>query len=260
MKALWRHRWLFAALLEREIRNRYIGSAGGLFWAFAHPLLLLGIYTFVFRAVFRVQFGELGEYPFVAFVAVALWPWMAFQEGVQRGTQAIQANASMIKRVAFPHDLLVYSAVSAAFIVHLAGLLLVLITLALFGYGIPIPGLPLAATAIFFLFLLALAMGLMFGAFQVFLRDFDQVLSPIFMVFFYATPILYPISLVPNWIQQVMLANPMVYFIEPIRRSLLYAEGMGGWTTISVWAGTVALLMLARHVFRRLSANFEDFV
>lgn len=260
MKALWPHRWLFLTLLEREVRSRYIGSTGGVVWALVHPLLQLGIYALVFRSVFRVDFPELGQHPFVAFVAVALWPWMAFQEGLQRGAQAIQANAGLIRKVAFPHELLVYSAVAATFVVHLAGFALVLAVLSVLGQGPSLAGLLLAAGVIALLFLLALSGGLVCAALQVFLRDIDHMLAPAMMVLFYATPILFPLSLVPGWMKQIMSFNPLVHFVEPIRAALLYGSVVVGWQELAIWGGTFGLLYVARALFLRLSPHFEDFV
>lgn len=260
MRLLWQHRWLFVTLLEREIRSRYIGSTGGFIWALVHPLLLLGIYSFVFRSVFRVEFPELGQHPFVAFVAVALWPWMAFQEGVQRGVQAIQANAGLIRKVAFPHELLVYSAVAGSFVVHMTGFVLVLFVLSFFGHGPSLAGLPVAVGMIGLLFALSLGAGLMCAALQVFLRDIDQMLAPTMMVLFYATPILFPSSLVPGWLNQVISFNPLVHFIEPIRSSLLNGSFAIGWPDLAIWGGTLGFLYFARALFVRLSPHFEDFV
>lgn len=260
MKALWSHRWLFLTLLEREIRGRYVGTTGGLVWALVHPLLLLGVYAFVFRSVFRVDFSELGDHPFVAFVAVALWPWMAFQEGVQRGAQAIQANAGLIKKVAFPHELLVYGAVAATFVVHLAGFALVLVVLSLLGHGPVVAGLFPAAGLIGLLFVLAIGCALACAALQVFLRDVDHILAPALMVLFYMTPILFPLSLVPGWMRDAIAFNPLTHYIEPIRAALLAGAVAPSWPEFAVWSGTVALLWAARVLFVRLSGHFEDFV
>ncbi len=259
MRSLWNHRWLFLALLEREVRNRYVGSVGGWLWAIVHPLLLLGIYTMVFRTIFRVEIPQLGEHPFVAFVALALWPWLAFQEGVQRGVQAVQANSALVRKVSFPHELLVYAAVTATFVVQLAGYALVLTILALFAGGLSAMVL-LIVPILALLFLLALACALFGSALQVFLRDFDQLLGPLFMVLFYATPVLYPLALLPGWLGDILAFNPLAQFIEPVRALALF----GSWTpsgfALASWAATLLLFVLARGFFLRLSPHFEDFV
>ena len=95
----WSARWLFVNFLRREISDRYIGSVSGLSWILLQPLALLAIYGFVFAVIFRVNIPEMQGRAFIEFVALGLWPWLAFQEGVQRGPMSIQAAAGLIKKV-----------------------------------------------------------------------------------------------------------------------------------------------------------------
>ena len=253
-------RAIFSALLEREIRGRFVGSIGGWVWTLVHPLLLLAIYALIFRIIFRVEFPQLGRHAFVSFVAVGLWPWLAFQEGVLRGTLAVQANAGLVKKVAFPHELLVYSAVAATFAIHLAGFAVVLAVLALAGQDIVLWGILASVPVLAMLFLFACALALVCGALQVFLRDLEQVLSPLLMALFYATPVLYPLSLVPAWLREVMQLNPMVHFVETLRGLIFYGAFRFEWAAVLTGAGALAAFLVGRSVFRRLSPHFEDFL
>lgn len=250
---------MLAAFVQREISSRYISSLGGIGWVLVHPLILLGIYTVLFQGIFRVSFDELGSHPFVAFVALGLWPWLAFQEAVQRGSQAIRNNAAMVRKVAFAHELLVLAAVMASFLIHLAGFSLALVVLAVWGGGIAWSGMATAVPLLFLLFVFAIAVALVLSALQVFIPDIEQLLGPVFSVLFYATPILYPISRVPEWLAGAMSLNPLVHYIEPLRQSLLYGSGGSG---ASYWVCALAPLSLIPAVwfFRRLAPFFEDFV
>src|SRR6266704_6504645 len=119
--SLRRHRALFQNFFRRELFSRYLGSATGLAWAFLHPLALLGVYHFVFTTVFKA--GAMNGKSVLLFVAVALWPWIAAQEALQRGTVSIGGYAGLIRKVAFPHELVVYASVGAAMVLQLAGYL-----------------------------------------------------------------------------------------------------------------------------------------
>jgi len=142
---VWQYRSLLAALVKRDFLNRYTGSIAGVAWALLNPLALLVLYAVVFEAIFRVKVPNLSlEQPYVLFIAVVLWPWMAFQEGLSRGTTAILNHGALVKKVAFEHELLVYSAVLTSFIVHSLGYALVLCLLALMGLQLHLPGLFMA--------------------------------------------------------------------------------------------------------------------
>lgn len=257
---VWRHRWLWLGFVRREVTSRYLGSVGGMAWALLHPLALLAIYALVFQAVFKVRFAELDQFPFVVFVATVLWPWMAFQEGLMRGTQAVVQHAALVKKVPFPHELLVYAAVTATFVVQLAGYALVCALLALMGHALHWAALGWVVCWLLLLYVLTLALALGLATVQVFLRDVEQVLSQVLMVLFYATPILYPLSLVPAWLQDIMRWNPLMQVLDSVRQALLFGLGSSGLKMATMAVAVALVFWLARKLFRRMSPYFEDMV
>jgi len=127
---LLRHRWLLYELTRRELANRYAGSVSGFAWTFVQPIAQLAIFAFVFSQVFRAGVPEnYSGITYTAFVAVALWPWIMFSEGVQRGMAAVAGNAGLIRKVALPTQLLVYATVIACYAINLAGFVVVLLVL-----------------------------------------------------------------------------------------------------------------------------------
>ncbi|TXT41015.1 MAG: lipopolysaccharide transport system permease protein, partial [Comamonadaceae bacterium] len=236
-------------------------SVAGMLWALLHPLVMLAIYAVVFAYVFRVQVPHASsQQPYVLFVATALWPWLAFQEALVRGTTAVQAHAALVKKVAFPHELLVYSSVVASFVVHSIGLAVVLLTLRLLGYGISFWSWPIVIMGMTMLLLLATTFALLLGALQVFVKDVEQLLSQFMSVLFYATPILFPMSLVPTWLANVMQFNPLVHIIEFMRGAVLFTGGINWPQIASMWLLSVLAFYMARRFFLRLSPYFEDMV
>lgn len=256
---LWARRAVFIRFLRRDIATRYAGTVIGGVWAFGQPVLMLLIYAFVFRHVFRIALPDLAPNSFVAFVACALWPWMAFQEGVQRGTQAIAGNADLVRKVRFPYELLVFATVASSFVIHFAGFCGVLLALSLTGEPFHFTALPTVIYAWAVMFLLASGLALITSALQVVLKDVDHLIGPFFMFLFYATPVLYPITLVPEAIQPWMAMNPLVHVVEPLRAALL--KGDSAWLVLSLVAiGGILLILGGRWLFVRLSAYFEDFL
>lgn len=258
---VWRHRGLLRELITRDIQNRYAGSLMGVLWALVHPIAMLAVYAVVFEYIFSVRVpNAMPSQPYVLFVAVALWPWLAFAESLSRSTVAVQNHGALVKKVAFPHELLVYSAVLSSFAIQASGFAVVLVALGLAGYAVNAWALPLVLAGLFVLLLMAASLGLVLASLQVFIRDVEQLLTQIMSVLFYATPILYPLASVPAWMAQVMQWNPLVHVLEPIRAALL---GTGNFT-LALLGGMLVICMvgfyLARRFFLKLSPHFEDMV
>ena len=253
-----RDRALFVNFFRRELTTRYLGSVTGLAWALLNPLALLAVYYFVFTQVFRA--GAFGGQSFLAFVAVALWPWLAAQEALQRGVVSLAGYSGLIRKVAFPHEIVVLASVAATFALQFAGYVTVLIVLKAAGEPIYLPGLVIAVPV--WLILVTGVVGLAFAlaALQVFVRDVEHVLMPLLMMLMYLTPILYPLAMVPERLRPWVEANPFGWVVARLREALL--DGRLGLRVSDAVAIGVALALFAggRWIFRRLSPHFEDFV
>ncbi|QJR16467.1 ABC transporter permease [Usitatibacter palustris] len=256
----WRYRWLLWSFTRRELLNRYVGSVAGAAWAIVHPLALLAVYAFIFTMVFKVRLPEAaGGASYVAFVAVTLWPWLMFADGLQRGMSAVRANEGLIRKVAFPNRLVVYSAVASTFLVHLAGFATVLAVLAAIGQPIHASGLVVALALVAMLALATLGLAALLAALQVVLRDVEQVFSVALTVLFYATPILYPLSLVPEPLRSWAAGNPLATFAERMREALLAGSGFAP-ADAALLLGAILTFVAGLWVFERLAPYFEDFL
>jgi lipopolysaccharide transport system permease protein len=253
-----RHRALFTNFFRRELFARYLGSVSGLAWAFLHPLALLAVYNFVFTTIFRA--GPMNGKSFLLFVAVALWPWLAAQEALQRGTVSIAGYAGLIRKVAFPHELIVYSSVAATLVLQFVGYLVVLIVLALFGEPVHFEGLLLALPLWLILAVAITGLALGLAALQVFIRDIEHIMLPVLMILMYLTPILYPLSLVPQRMRPWVAANPFGYLVDRLRDALLEGQLALHWGDGLAVLVAIALFAGGRWIFLRLSPHFEDFV
>lgn len=250
---------LFLRFTERELSSRFAGSSLGVAWALVGPLLLLAIYSFVFGQILRPRLSDLGTESYTLFVAIALWPWMMFADGIARGMNAVQTNGALVKKVAFPHLLLVGSAVSAAFVLHLVGYVGVLAVLALFGSPIAWAGVPVALYYLCVLFGFTLGLAAFFAALQTLMRDTEQAVNPAVMMLHYLTPVLYPITLIPLAYRGWLDWNPLATIVTRIREALLLGSGFQvGDLMPLVWM--VVALALGLWLFRRLSPYFEDFL
>ena len=250
---------LLARFTEREMFARFAGSALGLLWALLGPLLLLAIYSFIFGQLFQQRLGDLGTGSYTLFVAIALWPWMMFSDAVLRAMQSIHANAALVKKVAFPHLLLVLAAINGVFLMHLAGYVAVLAVLSIAGTPVQYAGIPVVLIAIATLYFLALAVGAILAALQTLLRDVEQAITPAMMMLHYLTPVLYPLTMIPPAYRHWLSWNPLAYIMQRLRDGLLLG---GGLQLGDLWMllTSMALAMIGVAFFLRLSPYFEDFL
>ena len=245
--------------IRRDIRNRYLGSFSGGAWSLLQPLIQLAVYGFVFVYVFKARVPGADAPGYVPFLALGLWPWVAFSESITRSTTAIQDNAALIGKIALPREVLVFAAVAASFLIHVLGFCAIALALRLFGVPVDLLGLPLALCGFVQLFMLALGCSFLCAAIQVFVRDLGQTLAQLMPLWMFAGPVLYPRDYLPERFRGWLDYNPFTFYPEALRETLL---GYGSTGTPWIVAGVIALALLALGygVFRRLSPHFEDFL
>lgn len=251
------HLFLLKELVKRDFQGRYAGSALGLVWSFIQPLWMLLLFTFVFSTVMKISLTGARTGHFAVFLFAGLLPWMAVQEGVSRASTAITDNASLVKKLRFPAEILVL-AVALAALLHEA--IAALIFLGVLGYlgELAWGGLPLLLLAVPLQLALTLGLGLLLGAVNVFFRDIAQMLGMVFTGWFYLTPIVYPAAAVPARFRSWIELNPLTALVELYRQSFL-----GGAPALVPGTGSLALaaavlLCAGFLLFRRLKAAFVD--
>lgn len=250
-------RWLLVNFVQREITSRYSGSASGLAWTVFNPLAQLAILALVFGTLLRVPENLLGGASFATFLSMALWPWLMFNEGLKRAIESIPANASLIRKVAFPHELLIYSAVASSFLVNLVGWVAVLVALSLFGEPIRWVGLVLAIPLLAAQFAFTVGISAALAAAQVVLRDVEHALAIALSILFYATPIVYPLAMIPEPWRGWIALNPLAYVVGRYRDLLIGTAAMQ-WQDFAVLGASLVVAAAGIAAFRRISPYFED--
>lgn len=250
--------WRF---VRRELGNRFVGSFSGALWALIQPLLQLAVTSFVFVYVFRVRISSAGDISsYVAFLAVALWPWTAFAEAVQRATLSIQENAALIGKVALPREILVFASVAASFLIHLAGFVAIVLILAVAGQGIRLAGLLPAILLYVPLMALATGIALASAAIQVFVRDLAQALTQLLPLLMFCAPVYYDRALLPERFRSLLDLNPFTFYAESMH-ALLLGHGTIAFPRLLIALAVASLVLLLGHwLFHRLDPHFEDFL
>jgi lipopolysaccharide transport system permease protein len=256
LRGFFAHLFLLRELVRRDFQGRYAGSLLGFLWSFVQPLWQLLLFSFVFSTVMRVSpAGERTE-RFWVFLFCGLLPWMAVHEGVLRGTAAITDNANLVKKLRFPAEILVATAVVAALLHEAIAALVFVGTLVAVG-ELSTTGLGWLLVALPLQLALTLGLGLLLAAVQVFFRDTAQVLGMVLTGWFYFTPIVYPLALVPERLQPWLALNPLTGLVTLYRAAFLGGP-IPGRGVIALAITALLLLGAGWALFRRLRGGFAD--
>jgi len=251
------HFFLLKELVKRDFQGRYAGSLLGFVWSFVQPLWMLLLFTFVFSTVMKISVTGARTSHFAIFLFCGLLPWMALHEGVTRASTAITDNASLVKKLRFPAEILVLAVVLAALLHEAIAALIFLGVLA--GVGeLSWGGLPLLLLAVPLQLALTLGLGLLLGSLNVFFRDTAQLIGLVFTGWFYLTPIVYPAALVPPRFRGWIELNPLTSLVELYRPAA--EEGLPAIVpgTGALALAAAVLLCAGFFLFGRLKAAFVD--
>ncbi len=248
-------------MVRKDIRSRYIGSALGFFWSIINPVLMLLIFTFLFSVVFQIRIQDYGkEKGFVEFLICGFLPWIAFSEASLRSTGVIIENANVVKKLKFPSELFIVSTVLSSFVLQLIGLGLFILALVFLGKFDSYPLLLLLPLVFVLQILLTAGIGLILACINVLFRDLAQIANSIFMIWFYASPVMYPLSMVPEKYKVFLKVNPVTHLLE-IYRSLVLRQGFPDWIGVLYVVGVALVLFsIGQALFFRLKPIFADYL
>jgi ABC-type polysaccharide/polyol phosphate export permease len=252
-----RYHFLLRELVVRDLKMRYAGSLFGFVWAFVNALWQLGLFSIVFSVILRMPLDGEGTRSFPAFLFAGLLPWMAFSEGLQRGTLSVVESSHLVKKLRFPSEVLVLSVTLSA-LVHAAIAFVVFGTVRLVTGGLVWSALPLFALGLVLQIALTYGVALLLAAAYVFMRDIVHGLGLVLSALFYLTPIVYPIALVPDRFRWAVEANPLSTVVAIYRHFLIGSRPPGAAALVTLSVLTVVALGAGALVFRRLAGAFSD--
>lgn len=250
---------LFIQLAKRDILGRYRGSTMGLIWSILTPLLLLGIYTFVFKIIFGVRWGAQEEttFDFVQALFIGMVVHGLFAECLTRAPFLITTNVNYVKKVVFPLELFSYVTVSTA-LFHSVISFLIVICIAKLARPDSFASLLLLPLVLGPLLLICLGITWIFSATSVYIRDITHVTPFLSTALLFTAPVFYPISSVPPEYQPLIYINPLTFFIDQARAVILMA-GEIHWRGIAI-AYLVAWLFAwaSLRTFLKARRGFND--
>lgn len=251
-KELYNYRELLKTNVKKEIRGKYKGSWLGVLWTFLNPLLMLGVYAFVFPYILRVNVDN-----YTIFMIVALIPWNFFTTAVQTGAGCVVANGNILKKVYFPREIIPISITVSQLVNFLITCLIMFVFILVSGVGFSYH-IILLPVLILIQVILTLAINFVLSAITVFVHDVDHFVSVALTLGFYATPIVYLSSMLPKKFQWAMSVNPMAVLVESYR-SILYYHQFPNSTLLGIWTiASIVLLVLGYLIFKKLEKSFVE--
>ncbi|MBH16967.1 MAG: hypothetical protein CL488_01920 [Acidobacteria bacterium] len=255
---LLRHRSLIQTLVARELKARYRGSVLGFFWSFINPLLLLLVYWFVFSVVLP-GIRPIDIEPYALFMFCGLLPWTWFSSSVLEASNVLIAGGNLIKKVLFPAEVLPVVTVLANMIHFLLGL--PIIAAALVYFAVPVRPLELLWLPVVVLVQLFFTLGLalIVSSLTVHFRDLKDILGNLMTFWFFATPIIYPMSLAPPSGKVLLDLNPFTHLVISYQEILFYDGPFGHWKWLLALGGvSIVLFLLGYFLFDRLRDSFAE--
>ena len=258
MVALWEYRWFVLSMVSRDFRARYTGSALGASWAILGPLVQILIYTLVFSQIMQARLpGASDPLGYGLYLCAGVLPWGYLVEVLTRGQGVFLEQANLLKKLSFPRVTLpayIFLSATVNFAIVWGLFLAFLVASGRWPGWVIIAIFPLLLVQQ----VLAVGLGVFLGVINVYFRDVAQIVAVLIQFWFWLTPIVYPLSVVPPWARALIALNPASPLVAAYQGIVVEQRWpmWGGLWPVAV-AGAVSALA-ADVVFRRLSRSMVD--
>ena len=255
---LFRYRGLIQTLVVRDLKARYRGSFLGFFWSFFNPLLLLLIYTFVFTKVIPGSHQKEME-PYALFMFCGILPWTWFSSSLLESSNTLIAGGNLIKKVLFPAEVLPIVTVLANMVHFFMGLPIV--AFFLIYYQRPLDPMELLwfPLIVFTQLLLTTGLAILVSALTVHFRDLKDLLGNLLTLWFFATPIIYPMMVPPEDLRWMLNLNQFTHLAISYQEVLFFPGPYGHWKwLLALLVGSFLVFLAGYFVFDRLRDSFAE--
>lgn len=250
----WRRRDLLWHMTVRHLRGQYKQSVLGYAWAFLNPLALMLTLSFVFSTLLRFESQGL---PFPLFLLVGLLPWMFFANGVSSATDSVSGAMNLVTKVYFPREILPVAAINTKIVDLLFGLIILAGLMMVYNHP---PTETVVWVPLLFAIQLIFTMGLSFplAALNVYFHDVRYLVGVVLTLWFYLTPVIYPINFVPSKYHFIFDINPNALLVDSYRRVILLDDSPA-MDRLALGLGiAVGTFVVGYFLFKKMEAGFAD--
>jgi lipopolysaccharide transport system permease protein len=260
LQQLPRYRGLIQTLVARELKARYRGSVLGFVWSFINPLMLMAIYSFVFSTF--MPNDDVSVQPFPLFMFCGVLPWTWFSTSLTEASGSLISGGNLIRKVLFPAEVLPIVTVLANMVHFLLGLPILIVFLVAYGHYPAPTHLIWFPVVVLVQLVLTIGLGLALSALTVHFRDVRDILANVLILWFFATPIIYP------WTRKGIVEhkglldlNPFTHLAIGYQEIFFYRDGFGAWKGLAADAVLGVVVFLAGYwLFDRLRDSFSEAV
>ncbi|MEC5407880.1 ABC transporter permease [Paraburkholderia sp. MPAMCS5] len=258
MKALWGYRGFILGNVKREFQSKYRNSLLGAAWTVLNPLAMIIVYTVIFSQLMRARLpGTTSSFAYSIYLCAGSLTWGLFAEVVGRGQNVFLDNANLLKKISFPRLCLPATIVCNSLLNF--GIIFGLFTVFLIGSG-NFPGVVFIALVpvIFVLILFAIGLGITIGVLNVFFRDVGQFFAIFLQFWFWLTPIVYPVDVLPPRVHPLIKYNPMTGIVTSCQAILVKGQWPDWPSLLPAAILAVFFLAFGMRLFRRHSGEMVD--
>jgi lipopolysaccharide transport system permease protein len=255
---IYRYRGFIFGSVKREFQIRYKMSMLGATWLVLQPLSMILVYTLIFSQVMKTRLpGTGGAYSYSIYLCVGIITWGLFAEIISRSQNIFIESAGLLKKLSFPRICLpIIVAISAIinFIIIFSLFIAFLVITGNFHFVSIIEIIPLLVIEVVF----ALGLGVVLGVVNVFFRDVGQFVTVLLQFWFWFTPIVYVLSTLPAWAQEILKYNPMAVLVDNYQRVVIHQQSIEWGSVWPVMVAAILLCILGMHLFRKHAADMVD--
>ncbi len=259
---LWTYRGLIAKLSKKNIFVRYRGSLLGVVWAFVQPLMMLAVYTFVFSVIFEAKWGQGLEQDRLSFALALFVGILTFEiigNTVNASPGLILGNVNFVKKVVFPLEILPLVKLIESVVFSLFGLLVLIVVKLIYTHTLSwtIILLPIVWCPVL---LFALGWSYFLASLGVFIRDIGALVGVVVTMFFFLSPIFYPLSAVPESLRIFCQVNPIAAFVQDARNVILWGQTPDWFWYMVYFSISLLIFVLGFSWFMRSKKAFADVI
>lgn len=258
MQAIWNYRYFILSSIRNELVSRFARSKLGATWMIINPLAQVAIYALILSSVLSAKLPDIdNRYAYAIYLMAGLLGWTLFSEIISRCVTLFVDQGNLIKKMSFPRITLPVIVVGSCLLNNILLLLIIIAVFAFLGQHFSLVVLWLLPLSIITI-TLAISLGLILGVMNVFVRDIGQVTPIALQMLFWLTPIVYPISIIPEYFQHILGFNPLFVIVHTYQDILVYNKPPQVNDLLIMGSISLSLSLLSLFIFRRANSEIVD--